>query len=57
MCVIIYKPAGIVLPLKDLEQAYAHNADGVGIAVRVPGKIHVKKHVWSSRNFSQSGKR
>lgn len=51
MCVIIYKPADVMLSLKDLEQAYAHNADGVGIAVRVPGKIHVKKHVWTLAEF------
>lgn len=51
MCVIIYKPAAVMLSLKDLQQAYAHNADGVGIAVRVPGKIHVKKHVWTLAEF------
>ena len=51
MCVIIYKPANKTLPTQELEQAYWHNADGVGIAVRTAGKIHVKKHVWTLSEF------
>lgn len=51
MCVIIYKPANVTLPTQELEQAYWQNTDGVGIAVRTAGKIHVKKHVWSLAEF------
>lgn len=33
MCVIIHKPAGKIIPAKDLKQAWASNSDGAGIVI------------------------
>lgn len=33
MCVIIYKPAGVELPIKDLKKAWEANNDGAGVII------------------------
>jgi hypothetical protein len=43
MCVIIHRPAGLVLPVEVIEKAAHANQDGYGLAVADRGKLEVVK--------------
>jgi len=46
MCVIIHKPASVSPPSEEtLKQCKERNKDGIGIAIRLPDGIHIKKGI------------
>lgn len=43
MCLAIYKPAGVEIPTKNLENGFQNHEDGAGMAWAVNGVLHVRK--------------
>ena len=43
MCLAIYKPAGIEIPLKYLENGFGNHSDGAGMAWAVDGVLYTRK--------------
>ena len=57
MCIIIYKPHGIKLPLENIKNGFESNSDGTGVMYSKGGKLIIRKGFFTWESFEPLIKR
>tara|TARA_R110002020_G_scaffold234638_2_gene446701 strand:- start:2340 stop:3218 length:879 start_codon:yes stop_codon:yes gene_type:complete len=57
MCIIIYKPTGIELPLENIKNGFESNSDGTGVMYSEGGKLIIRKGFFTWESFEPLIKR